>query len=213
MEDHWRPEPGVDSSRARLMWLMLVGDYPQVAAMARVGQQRLAGLDGLDLVPSQWLHVTTLIAGLADEIAPEQVGAMTSQARRLLARTPPVTITLGRVLYHPRAVMLDAGPPSVLEPVLRAVQRATRIATGRNGALYSEPWVPHITLAYSNMVAPAGPVIAALGRKLPTQQASVTSISLVSQSPEQRWTWNLVTHVPFGTELASSVEDAANLAG
>jgi hypothetical protein len=31
---------------------------------------------------------------------------MASEARRALARTPPVTITLGKVLYHPRAVML-----------------------------------------------------------------------------------------------------------
>jgi len=68
MEDHWRLEPGSDLGRARLMWFMLVGDLPQVAELARQGQQRLAGLDGLDLVPRQWLHMTTLIAGFADEI-------------------------------------------------------------------------------------------------------------------------------------------------
>jgi hypothetical protein len=47
-------------------------------------------------VPPPWLHITTLIAGFADQITPEQVGIMTGEARRLLAHTPPVTITLGR---------------------------------------------------------------------------------------------------------------------
>ncbi len=112
-------------SRARLMWFMLVGDNPEVAELARIGQERLAGLTGLDPVPQQWLHMTTLIAGFADEITPDQVDAMACQARRLLARTPPVRITLERVLYHPRAIMLDARPYEALEPVLRASQSAT----------------------------------------------------------------------------------------
>jgi 2'-5' RNA ligase len=172
MEDHWQLEPGVDPRRARLMWFMRVGDHPQVAELARRGQQRLAGLDGLDLVPQQWLHVTTLIAGFADEITADQRRRMAAEAGRLLARTPAVTITLGRVLYHSRAIMLGVGP-----------------------------WTPHITLAYSNTAGPARPAIDALGRELPSQQAAVTSISLLSQAPEQMWTWHLVTDVPFGTEL------------
>jgi len=198
MEDHWRLQPGTDPGRAQLMWFMLVGDHLQIAKLARLAQQRLAALGGLDLVPQQWLHVTTLIAGYADQITPEQTRLMADQARRFLACTPPVTITLGRILYHPRAIMLSVEPPGALDPVLRAAQEATRLATGHGGELYSEPWTPHITLAYSNTARPAGPVIHALGRELPTQHAAVTSISLVSQAPEQRWTWHLVTDVPFG---------------
>jgi 2'-5' RNA ligase len=201
MEDHWRAGPDADPGRARLMWLMLVGDCPQVAELARLGQARLAGLDGLDLVPQQWLHMTTLIAGFADEITPDQVGVMTGEARRLLARTPPVTITLGGVWYHPRAVMLGVGPPGALDPVLRAAQQATRVATGRSGELHAKPWTPHITLAYSNAAGPAGPVMAALGRELPARQTAVTAISVVSQAPEQLWTWDLITEVPFGIGL------------
>jgi 2'-5' RNA ligase len=201
MEDHWAPQPGVDSDRAQLMWLMLVGDHPKISELARLGQQRLAGFAGLDLVPQEWLHVTTLIAGFADQITPDQVTAMANHARRLLAHTPPVTITLGRILYHPRAIMLDAGPREALDPVLRAAQEATRLATGRDGVLYSEPWRPHITLAYSNSTGRAKPLIEALGLKLPRQQTEISSISLVSQTPEQHWTWHPVADVPFGTAL------------
>jgi 2'-5' RNA ligase len=201
MEDHWVPEPGVDISRPRLMWFMIFGDDPQVAGLVRLGQARLAGLEGLDLVPREWLHMTTLIAGFADEIMADQVEAMAADARRMLAGIPPVTVTLGRILYHPRAVMLAAQPPDVLEPVLRAVQHATRIATGRNGKVHYEPWTPHVTLAYGNSARPAAPVIEALGRELPQRHITISSICLISQAPEQLWTWRLVTEVPFGTGL------------
>jgi 2'-5' RNA ligase len=199
MEDHWSPVPGVDPQRARLMWLMRVGDNPQVAELARLGQAKLAGLAGLDLVPREWLHMTTLIVAFADEISSGQAEGMANQASRLLAGTPPITITLGRVLYHARAVMLAAQPPSALEPVLRAVQEATRIATGREGELHYEPWTPHVTLAYANTARPAGPVIEALGRDIPPQRVAISSVSLVSQTPGQMWTWRLVAQVPFGT--------------
>ena len=73
------------------MWFMLVGDDPEVAELVRIGQDRLAGLGGLDLVPREWLHMTTLIAGFSDEITADQVDLMTDHARQLLACIPPDT--------------------------------------------------------------------------------------------------------------------------
>lgn len=201
MQNHWSPEPGTDPARQRLMWFMLFGDQPQVAELAAIGQARLSELPGLDFVPQEWLHLTTLIAGFADEITPEQVEKMTGHAHRLLARTPPAQVTLERVLYHPRAIMLDAGPAAALAPVLHAVQEATRAATGHEGRLHTDPWTPHITLAYSNMTGPAAPAIAALGRHLPRREVTVSSVSLVAQAPEQLWAWHPVAQVRLGTEL------------
>jgi 2'-5' RNA ligase len=175
---------------------MRVGDTQQVSELARLGQARLAGLD---MVPREWLRMTTLIAGFANEISPGLVEAMAGQARRLLAGTPPITVIFGRVLYHARAVMLAAQPPSALEPALHAVQEATRIVTGPDGELHHEPWTPHVTLAYANTARSAGPVIEALGRDAPPRHVAISSVSLVSQTPEQMWTWRLVADVLFGT--------------
>jgi 2'-5' RNA ligase len=196
MTDHWVIQPGADPRRRQLMWPMTLGADRTVIELAGQAHRRIAGIPGLDLVPSRWLHLTTLTSGPADDIAPGALAAMIEEAQHLLAAIAPITITLGRVLYHPRAVMLDAGPAGPFESVIKAVRTATRPA-GSSTALYHDPWRPHITLAYSNAARPAAPVIEALGRSLPARQVTIRSVSLVTQSPGQRWTWDLIADLPL----------------
>jgi 2'-5' RNA ligase len=202
MADRWRARQMLPSGQGQLYWHVLFNDNPAVHAIVRAAHQRLAGLPGLDLVPHQWLHLTTLIAGLTNEITDEQVNTMIIEAGRLLARTRPITVTIGRVLYHPEAIVLEARPADALDPMREAVQTATRIATGHDGVLAHKPWTPHITVAYSSAVQPAAPIIAALGRQLPDCEVTVRSINLVVQDgPEYLWDWRPVARVPFGETL------------
>ena len=189
MTDHWAVQPGIDIRRQQLMWPITFGADEAAAELARKAHQRLAGIPGLDLVPLRWLHLTTLTSGPADDIAPDELTGMIKDAKGLLAAIPPITITLGRVLYHPRAVMLDAGPAGPFRPVIEVIEAATRNA-GCSATLYHDPWRPHITLAYSNAIRPAAPIIEALGRNLEACTVTIRSVSLVTQSPSQRWTWD-----------------------
>lgn len=196
MTDHWAIQPGAAPQTRQLIWPITLGADDAVIELARQAHRQLTGVPGLDLVPPSWLHLTTLTTGPADDISPGALDGIIEEAQRLLAAITPITITLGRVLYHPRAVMLDAGPAEPFRSVIEAIQTATRHA-GHSTALYHDPWRPHITLAYSNATLPAAPVIQALGRNLPARQITIRSISLVSQSPEQRWTWDRITDLPL----------------
>jgi 2'-5' RNA ligase len=193
MDDHWAGQAGTDPHRQQLMWPVTVSADRAAAGLAAEARRRLADVPGLDLVPPRWLHLTTLTSGPADDLTDD---ALTAAAGRLLASVPPVTITLGRVLYHPRAAMLDAGPQEPFQPVVGAIQAAARHA-GLGAALYHEPWRPHMTLAYRNASGPAAPLIEALGRRLPAAEVTVRSVSLVAQSPAQRWTWDLIAGFPL----------------
>ena len=51
---------------------------------------------------------------------------MLARAQAALARTPPVTVTLERVLYHPEAIALGVSPADALAPVLAAPRRPQR---------------------------------------------------------------------------------------
>jgi 2'-5' RNA ligase len=199
MSDHWEIRPGNNPQTRQLMWPVTVGADLAATELASQAHQRLTGIPGLDLVPPRWLHLTTLTTGPADDIAPAALASMIGEAQHLLAAITPITITLGRILYHPRAVMLDAGPAQPFQPVIEAIHTAARHA-GHSAELYHDPWRPHITLAYSNTTQPAAPIIEALGRNLPARQITIRSVSLVTQSPSHRWTWDLIAELPLAAQ-------------
>jgi 2'-5' RNA ligase len=197
MADHWRPKPGRRPGRPRYHWHMLFHDQPGVRRLAAAAQRKLAGLPGLDLVPGQWLHLTTFAVGYADEVPQASLDVMAAAAGQALAAVAPIPVTLGRVVYYPEAVVLAVEPPGALQPVLDAVTAATR-AGGREGRTSTNPWLPHVTVAYSHDTGPAEPIIAALGHRLPSTEITIKSVSLVAQAQVARsWQWRTVAEVHF----------------
>jgi 2'-5' RNA ligase len=195
MSDHWWQRPGRRPGRVQYHWHMLFHDQPAVGDLAEAAQRKLAGLPGLDLVARQWLHLTTLVVGFADEVSGRQLTAITRQAERRLARVPPIPVTLGRVYYHPEAIVLIVDPAGALTPVLEAVQAATALA-GCAGQTDTDPWVPHVTVAYSHEAQPAGPYVAALGTRVPETAITIRSVSLVAQTQVGRsWQWDPVAEI------------------
>jgi 2'-5' RNA ligase len=204
MIDRWQyraePAPG----EGLIYWHMLVGTDPDVIALVQEARRKLARFSGLHFTPYMWLHMTASIAGPASEIAGVQIRQMASAATQLLADIPPPTVTVGKVLYHPEAIMLAARPAEALLPVLEAVREATRAVTGSPGRAGNKlPWTPHITIAYSTARQPAEAIIAALGRSLPERKVQISTVSVVNQTgPERGWDWRSEATIQFGTRFA-----------
>jgi 2'-5' RNA ligase len=195
MADHWRPKPGRRPGQPRYHWHMLFHDQPEVRRLAAAAQRKLAGLSGLDLVPEQWLHLTTFAVGYADEVPEASLDVMAAAAGQALAAVAPIPVVLGRIVYYPEAVVLAVEPPAALQPVLDAVTAATRVA-GCDGRTSTNPWLPHVTVAYSHDTGPAAPIIAALGHWLPSTEITIKSVSLVAQTQVGRsWQWQPVAEV------------------
>jgi 2'-5' RNA ligase len=194
--DRWRDRAEPAPGQGLVYWHMLVGGHPEVVGAAQDARQRLAPFTGLHFTPPEWLHMTTLIAGPSDQIFPVDIQRMADFASRRLASTAPITVTLGKIVYHPEAIMLAATPPAALTPVREAALTATREVTGTDGQAENKPWTPHITICYSTSRQPAGPIIAALGRDLPQRRFQVSAVSLVlQQGPERLWDWHPVATV------------------
>ncbi|MEW2358093.1 2'-5' RNA ligase family protein [Spirillospora sp. NPDC029432] len=118
-----------------------------------------------------------------------------------LADTPPIEVTLGRVLYHPEAVMLGIEPTEDLAPVLLAARSATQQVTGQEGVTTSGPgdWVPHMTLCYSTANQPAKPLIDAIGLTIGHCTVTIDTMTLVVQwGPERQWAWQPMGEVHIG---------------
>jgi len=193
--DRWGDRRGTPLYDDSVCWHLLLGGSAEVQALATEAQQRLGRFSGLHMTPQRWLHMTVLRAGPAASISHEAMEAMLARARKILAGIPPVTVTLGRILYHPEAISLGVSSADALAPVLKAAQAATYEVTGtsRSTENSGEEWTPHLTLCYSTGEQPAAPVIAALGKALPPCAVTIDQLSLVVQNgPEQLWDWRVV---------------------
>jgi 2'-5' RNA ligase len=147
------------------------------------------------MVASDLLHVTTYIVGFADEVQQGAVAEMIAGARKRLSATPPIPVAISRVGYHPQAVVLIVEPPGALDPILSAVREATN-AAGYEGHADIDPWIPHISVAYSHADGPAQPIIDALGRWVPKTELTIKSISLAAQTQVGRsWQWEPIAEV------------------
>jgi 2'-5' RNA ligase len=180
MSDHWWWRPGVRPGRRLLVWHILPVQ-PEVSDLVRQCQDKLAGLDGLDLVPADWLHMTTQIIGFDDEISAAETEAMVAGVIERFRRLPPVEAELGRLWLHSEAVMLGIRPPRALDQVRAAIREAT-LAAVRAHQLDDEPeWTPHVTVAYSNADHPSRPVIDALALRPEPVRLQVAQVYLVAQ--------------------------------
>jgi 2'-5' RNA ligase len=190
------PAPGC----GMIYWHVLMYSYPEARAAAKDAQETLAGFPGLHMTPLRWLHVTILVAGSTDEITRDQMSVMVSEAERLLCDVDPIPVTLGKVLYHPEAIMFGVQPVEALRPILDAAQSATWQAVGHavkiNETLAS--WTPHMTISYSTATQPAAPITAALGKSLRERRILIDSVALVIQwGPERLWDWEPVGAARF----------------
>jgi 2'-5' RNA ligase len=195
MTTHWWQRPGRLPGRELYHWHMLFHDQPKVHELVATAQKKLEGQPGLDMIEMPWLHMTTYIVGFADEVPGSAIEAMAADARQRLSRVAPIQVSLERVGYASNAIVLPVEPPGALTPVLDAVRDATH-AAGCEGHTDTDPWLPHISIAYSNTTTPAAPIIAALGRRLPQTEITIRSICLVSQTQVGRsWQWQPVAEV------------------
>jgi 2'-5' RNA ligase len=195
MANHWWQRPGRLPGRMLYQWHLAFHDQPKVIELVEIAQARLKGLPGLDMIAPDLLHLTTLIVGFADEIPGSSVEKMISGAHERLETVSPIPVTLGRVGYHPQAVTLIVEPVDALNPVLTAVREATN-AAGCEGYTDTDPWIPHVSVAYSHSDGPMAPIIDALGRWLPKTEVTIKSISLVSQTQVgHSWQWQPIAEI------------------
>jgi 2'-5' RNA ligase len=182
------PQPGEQT----LYWHVLMRDYPDVGDLAQEARNQLLPFGGLHMTPDDCLHMTTLVAGPAERFSQAQREQLIQTAADQLADVRPITVSLGKVVYHPEAILFAVTPATALAPLRSAAMAATR-ATGHDAIGQDEEWRPHVTLCYSTNDQPARPIIDSLGMALPERTITVRRLSLVIQTgSELAWDWTVI---------------------
>jgi hypothetical protein len=181
MTDHWWWRPGVRPGRRLLVWHILFHDQADVRAMVAETQGRLDGIGGLDVIPDEWLHMTTQIVGFEDEISSGEIQDMTAAVAERLRPLDPVAVELGRPLFQTEGVALGIQPPRALDPVRHGLRAATASTVTAHHLDDAPGWTPHLSIAYSNSEGPTAPVIEALRPHPAPRTAVIREVHLVAQ--------------------------------
>jgi 2'-5' RNA ligase len=199
MRDRWASRAEPVEGKGTVCWHVLMSRYAGARAAARAAQQVLRDFSGLHLTPDEWFHMTILVAGSTDDIEREQLDDILRSAQTALRDVEPLDVTLGKVLYHPEAVMLAVEPAERLRAIQTLIRAATASAIGISYEPPAREWTPHVTVAYSTASQPADPIITALGATVPVSRAVIDTVSLIVQwGPERLWDWEQVGAVQLG---------------
>jgi 2'-5' RNA ligase len=200
MRDHWWWRPGWRVGRRFYTWFLTFEGQQDVHRLARVYQDRLDA-PNLDLVPLEWLHLTMQGVGFVDEVSEEDAEAIASAAQARCAKLEPFTCTLGPARVASEAVMLDVAPT---EPVheLRKVLRAAvaQVWSADRVPETGKEFIPHMSLAYSNTVAWAAPVVTLIeGVSAPPANMTVTAAQLLMLHRDARvYQWEVFATIGLG---------------
>ncbi|TDB92629.1 2'-5' RNA ligase family protein [Micromonospora fluostatini] len=164
MRDHWWWRPGWRVGRHFYACHFTLADHPALVDLVARYQSALSGVPGLDLIPAQWLHLTTQGIGFVDEVSDVQLRDLRLHLDACLAELPAPTVTFHRPVVRPEAVYLPAEPAAPVAAVRSALRRAVAevLGAGRVEADPVQGFRPHVSVAYSNGERPAEPIVAAL---------------------------------------------------
>lgn len=199
MTDHWWWLPGMRPGRRMLLWHLLPHGQEEVLDLVRRHQDKLAGADGLDLVPAEWLHMTTQIVGFEDEIPSGRVEALVAGVGRRLAALAPIEVEVGRLWVHSEGVALGIRPERGLDPVRRAMRQSAAETVGVHSLDGDPGWTPHVSVAYSNADGPAAPIVKALDQAPGPVPLRVGAAHLVAQVRDGHlYRWEPLAEVALG---------------
>jgi 2'-5' RNA ligase len=204
VRNHWWWRPGWRTGRHFYACHLTLDDQPQLRELVKCYQDALRHLPDLDLIPPQWLHITTQGIGFADEISPADLADVTAAVQERLRDLEPPVATLRRATIRPEAVLLKAEPPQPLYQLRLALHDA--IASVLGPAKFSEPrpepeqFTPHVSVAYVNDDGPAEPIARAVSHLDPEPvTATFRTVSLLEFHRDRRmYEWTNATPLPIG---------------
>lgn len=199
IRDHWWWRPGWAPGRRFWTFHVTWQDIPEVQEHLAKARARLAGVAGLDLVPAQWLHLTTQGIGFDGEVDPADLSAITGAARSRLASVSPVAVAVGAPAAASEGVACWTGPAGALNPVRDALRAAIADVWGADRVPEGQEWTPHVSAAYANVTMPSDAVDAALEGEDGTAHATVAAVQLIRLGRDRHvYEWDSAVTLPLG---------------
>ncbi|NUP14758.1 MAG: 2'-5' RNA ligase family protein [Streptomyces sp.] len=207
VRSHWWPREGWRPGRLVYTWHLTFEHAPQLHRLAERYQQALARIDGHNLVPAQWLHLTVQGVGWVDEVPDERLDQITHAVAVRLGKLAPVVVTFDWPVILGEAIVLAPTPAEPLHEIWGEIRNGIAEVTGEapTAAEQVKGFRPHVSLTYINTPGPAQPYVEALsGVEAEPVKVDVDRVALIVQNrvldPEWVYRWNTHTVVPLGAD-------------
>jgi 2'-5' RNA ligase len=206
LQDHWWWRPGWRAGRHFYACHITLRDQPGVQALVATYQAAIRGIEGLEPIPAEWLHLTMQGIGFVDEIDAQKLTRTVACVQRQINDVPAPTVSFHMPVVRPEAVYLPASPSEPLR-ALRAAAMGGIAEALRPERLHHAPeqargYRPHVSIAYSNRRQPSRPIVEALSRVQPAPVTAVISeVSLLEFHRDRRmYEWVSAEPLTIGAE-------------
>ncbi len=199
--NHWYWRPGWHFGSRLYAWHLTFADQPEVAELAESYRELLAGQPVLDVIPTEWLHLTMQGVGFVEQVERDQVDAIVAAARTRCADLAPFPLSIGAPHVNPESVQISVEPADAVREVRTTLRAAIADVWGAEGVPEpAEPYRPHLSLAYANADSPAAPLVEALAHgPEATATAHIRSCQLIVINRDERmYVWEPYATVTLG---------------
>jgi hypothetical protein len=205
LRNHWWWRPGWAEGRHFYACHMTLDDQPHLRKLVAYYQQALADIQGIDLIPPPWLHLTMQGIGFTDEIGAAELVALEDALTTELATIDPPAVEFRYLTVYPEAIYLKAHPSDALYPLRLKMHDAVSSVLGAKR--FSEPapdraeFLPHVSIGYINHDGDAEPVVKALSI-LTARSVTVTFTKadvLEFHRDHHMYEWTSATPILIGT--------------
>ncbi|MFI7633907.1 2'-5' RNA ligase family protein [Nonomuraea sp. NPDC049400] len=205
VRSHWWPREGWRPGRLVYTWHLTFENAPQLHQLAERYQAALAAIDGHNLIPARWLHLTVQSVGWVDEVTEEQLDQVTKAVAARLGQLAPVELAFHQPAVIGEAVVMAPIPADPLHQIWSEIRNGIAEVAGKapTAAEQAKGFRPHVSLTYFNRSGPARPYIDALNAvEADAVSVNVDQAALIVQNrvldPEWVYRWNTRTAVPLG---------------
>lgn len=157
--DHWYWRPGWAPGRRMYTFHLTFAGSDDLHRLVRELQEPLAGIDELDLVSIDGLHLTMTGVGFTDEVTDAQLDQIADEVFAVWAEIVDAEVEFDSIFVGHEGVLLCAVENSWLRYLLTAQRGAVDAVLGPQQ--WGEFW-PHVSLAYANGEVPADRIVRAL---------------------------------------------------
>src|SRR5262249_42648352 len=163
----------------------------------------LSGISTLDPVEIDGIHLTLQGVGFTDEVSGVDIRGIVASTLPRCSQLKPIKATLDEPRIDEEAVHMNVHPVEQIARVKLALRSGIGDVWGcENIPETMDDFRPHITLAYSNGVAPIGHINATIKEcSLPLADVLISSVSLIDLNRDRgRYEWTEVATVPLGRD-------------